>query len=97
MARLVIKHGKLCLSAQTIPCFGKPCEENLFCQSNQGITMKLSAIQNQIDQLHEEYQEEMRKIEQAIAESQVILTKLLDDLKRPRSIEPIDQDNDWSN
>lgn len=59
--------------------------------------MKVSAIQNRLDQLHEEYQEEMRKIEQAIAESQAILTKLLDDMKRPRSIEPIDLDNDWSN
>lgn len=48
--------------------------------------MKLSAIENRLDQLHEEYQEEMRRIEAAIAESRNILDTLLKELQLKPSI-----------
>ena len=63
--------------------------------------MNIKHIENRMLNLHEEYQEEMRKIEQAIMESQAILDKLLADIREPKK--PItdwpkdDAFNRWSN
>lgn len=45
--------------------------------------MNIKHIENRMINLHEEYQQEMRKIEAAIAESKAILDKLLVDMQKP--------------